>query len=102
MTHWCWLPAQPANSGPSGELSPACSSSEEFRFALCPEEWERELKRQGVPEHLKGHLVTMGELHRAGRYDRRADGVQRVTGRPPMTVREFVSLHAGEFGGRRA
>jgi hypothetical protein len=29
-----------------------------------------------------------------------AGGVERVTGRPAMTVREFVSLHADEFGGR--
>jgi hypothetical protein len=41
-------------------------------------------------------------LHRAGRYDRLADGVEQVTGRPAMTVREFVSLHADEFGGRRS
>ncbi len=66
-----------------------------------PELWEQELKSQGVPEHLIGHLVTMGELHRAGRYDRLADGVERVTGRLAMSVREFVSLHADEFGGRR-
>ncbi|HXJ61745.1 MAG TPA: NAD(P)H-binding protein [Verrucomicrobiae bacterium] len=66
-----------------------------------PELWEEELKKQGVPEHLIGHLVTMGELHRADRYDRLADGVRRVTGRPAMSVREFVSRHADEFGGRR-
>jgi len=66
------------------------------------EDWERELKRQGLPEHLTRHLITMAELHRAGRYDRLADGVERVTGRPPMSVREFVSLYADEFVGRRA
>ena len=66
-----------------------------------PEDWERGLKKAGLPEHLIHHLVTMAELNRAGRYDRVADGVQRVTGRPPMSVREFVSLHAEEFGGRR-
>src|SRR5215831_11731439 len=66
-----------------------------------PEEWERELKTQKVSEHLTNHLVTMGELHRAGRYDRLADGVERVTGQPAISVREFVSLHADEFGGRR-
>ena len=54
-----------------------------------------------VEEHLSGHLVTMGALHRAGRYDRQADGVERVTGRPATSVREFVSLHSEAFGGVR-
>jgi uncharacterized protein YbjT (DUF2867 family) len=67
---------------------------------IAPEDWERELKRAGLPEYLTRHLVTMAELNRAGRYDRMADGVERVTGRPAMSVREFVSLHADEFGGR--
>ena len=67
-----------------------------------PEDWERGLKKAGLPEHLTHHLVTMAELNRAGRYDRMTDGVQRVTGRPAMSVREFVSLHAEEFGGRRS
>ena len=67
-----------------------------------PEDWERELQRIGLPEHVTRHLVTMAELNRAGRYDRLADGVERVTGRPAMSVREFVSLHADEFGGRRS
>jgi hypothetical protein len=69
---------------------------------LSREEWEQRLKKQSMPEHLTGHLLAMGELHRAGRYDRQADGVQRMTGRPAMSVREFVSLHAEEFGGRRS
>ena len=67
-----------------------------------PEYWERKLERAGLPEHVTGHLVTMGELRRAGRYDRMAEGVERVTGRPAMSVREFVSLHADEFGARRS
>jgi uncharacterized protein YbjT (DUF2867 family) len=65
-----------------------------------PEDWERELKRAGLPEHLTRHLVTMAELNRAGRYDWMADGVERVTGRLAMSVQEFVSLHADQFGGR--
>jgi NAD(P)H dehydrogenase (quinone) len=69
---------------------------------ISSEEWEAGLKSAGVPEHVAQHVVTMGELHRAGRYDRLADGVERVTGRPAMGVREFVSLHADEFGGRRS
>ncbi|MCC7423546.1 MAG: NAD(P)H-binding protein [Planctomycetaceae bacterium] len=65
-----------------------------------PEEWEAALKRQALPEHVIGQLVTMAELHRAGRYDRHADGVERVTGRAAMGVREFVALRADEFGSR--
>jgi hypothetical protein len=75
----------------------------EIRYLdIPPEDWERGLKKVGLPEHLTHHLVTMAGLNRAGRYDRMADGVERVTGRPAMGVREFVSLHADEFGGRRA
>ena len=69
---------------------------------ISAEDWERGLKKLGLAEHLTQHIVTMGELHRAGRYDRMADGVERVTGKPAMSVREFVSLHADEFGGRRS
>src|SRR5499427_5188887 len=69
---------------------------------ISPEDWERELKRQKVSEHLTNHLVTMGGLHRVGRYDRMTDSVEQVSGRPAMSVREFVSLNADEFGGRRA
>jgi NAD(P)H dehydrogenase (quinone) len=74
----------------------------EITYSEVPaEDWERELKTLGLPEHVAAHVVTMAELHRAGRYHRLADGVQRVTGRPPMSVREWVSLHADEFGGPR-
>ena len=66
------------------------------------EDWERGLKKAGLPEHLTKHLVAMAELNRAGRYDRMANGVTQVTGRQAMSVREFVSLHANEFGGRRS
>jgi uncharacterized protein YbjT (DUF2867 family) len=69
---------------------------------IAPDEWEAGLKRAGLPEHVIQHVVTMGELHRAGRYDRQADGVERLTGRKAIGVREYVSLHADNFGGRRA
>jgi uncharacterized protein YbjT (DUF2867 family) len=67
-----------------------------------PEQWEDQLRRLGLPEYLRKHLVTMAELNRAGRYDRMVDGVERLTGRPAMSIREFVSLHADEFGSDRS
>jgi uncharacterized protein YbjT (DUF2867 family) len=87
--------------GVAGEYSEALNREVTYSD-IRPEDWERELKRVGLPEHLTRHLVTMAELNRAGRYDRMTDGVERVTGRPAMSVREFVSLHAEEFGGRRS
>jgi NAD(P)H dehydrogenase (quinone) len=66
------------------------------------ETWARELAKLALPEHVAQHVVAMAELHSAGQYDRMADGVERVTGRSPISVREFVSRHADEFGGRRS
>ena len=60
------------------------------------------MKQAGLPEHLTKHLVTMAELNRANRYDRLADGVAQVTGQPPMSIREFVVLHAEKFSGRES
>ncbi len=88
-------------NGVAGEYSDALNR--EITYSDIPsEDWERELKGAGLPEHLTRHLMTMAELNRAGRYDRMADGVERVTGRPAMSIREFVSLHADKFGGRRS
>jgi uncharacterized protein YbjT (DUF2867 family) len=96
-------------TGPRSEdlnaVARECSEAlnREVTYSEIPlDDWERDLKRAGVPEHLLRHLVTMAELNRAGRYDRLTDVVQRVTGRPAMSVREFASLHAGELGGRPA
>jgi NAD(P)H dehydrogenase (quinone) len=69
---------------------------------ISPQDWELELRRFGLPEYLIRHLMTLGELHRAGRFDRLTDGVERLTGRPAISVRDFVSLYADEFGGRRS
>ena len=66
-----------------------------------PADWEQRLKKAGMPEYLVHHLMTMAELNRAGRYDRMTESVQRVTGRPAISVREFVLLHAKEFSDHR-
>jgi hypothetical protein len=62
---------------------------------ISPEEWEQRLKRQPMPKHLTGHLLAMGELHRAGRYDRQTDGVQRLKGRPAMGRPEICVASRG-------
>ena len=58
------------------------------------ETWVREvLKPLGLPSHLEQHLETMALLHRAGRYDRATDDVEKITGRPPSTVGQYIAEH---------
>src|SRR5579864_7159918 len=56
--------------------------------------WRDELLKRGLPLHLVNHLSTMGDLHRAGRYDRMSDDVRTLTGQGPLSVQEFVRKNA--------
>ena len=54
------------------------------------EEWaDRYVKASGLPEHVSDHLAAM-----VLRY------VETVTGMKPMTIGEWVRVHAGTFEGR--
>ncbi|MFD8818460.1 NmrA family NAD(P)-binding protein [Streptomyces sp. NPDC059627] len=53
--------------------------------------WEAQLSKLGMPPHLAQHIATMARLHRDNRYDRTADGVERVTGTPAQSVEAFVA-----------
>ena len=55
--------------------------------------WLAGLSRMGLPPHTEQHVATMAQLHRANRYDRIADGVERVTGVPPQSIEAFVAAH---------
>ena len=53
--------------------------------------------KQGWPVHLVNHLAAMGDLHRAGHYDRISDDVRTLTGQGPLSVQEFVRKNAAAF-----
>jgi uncharacterized protein YbjT (DUF2867 family) len=59
--------------------------------------WSEGLRQAGFSEHLVKHLSAMAELTRQGRYDRMTDTVGKLTGEAPMSMRDFVALHADEF-----
>jgi len=63
------------------------------------DDWLSAVQRASAldPYTLK-HIATMARLHAAGRYDRETDTVERLTGRPPETVAEFVAAHRDLFG----
>jgi uncharacterized protein YbjT (DUF2867 family) len=54
--------------------------------------WEAEvLTKLGLPPHIERHVAVMGRLHQENRYDRTADGVERVTGVPAQSIEAFVA-----------
>ena len=61
------------------------------------EAWRHGLLDGGLPVHLVNHLVTMADLHRAGRYDRMSDDVRILTHQEPLTVQEVVRNNATIF-----
>ena len=61
------------------------------------EAWRDGLLELGLSAHVVNHLVTIADLHRAGRYDRMSDDVLTLTGRAPLSMQEFVRNNAKAF-----
>jgi uncharacterized protein YbjT (DUF2867 family) len=59
--------------------------------------WSEKLLTAGVPAHIVKHLSVMTELNKQGRYDRMTDDLFKLTGRKPISMYDFVKLHAAEF-----
>ena len=63
------------------------------------DEWrDQELRSRGLPEHVFDHFATMARLHAENRYDRMTNDVEAITGKPALTVREYVESRADLFG----
>src|SRR5207245_9996877 len=61
------------------------------------ESWREGLLERGLSVHLVNHLATVGDLHRAGRYDRMSDDVLTLTGHGPLSLQEVVRKNAATF-----
>ena len=59
--------------------------------------WSEKLLGAGVPAHIVKHLSVMTELNKEGLYDRMTDDLFKLTGQKPMSMYDFVKLHAAEF-----
>jgi uncharacterized protein YbjT (DUF2867 family) len=59
--------------------------------------WSQKLLDAGVPAHIVNHVSAMAALNAQGRYDRMTDDLSKLTGEAPMSMRDFVKLHAAEF-----
>ena len=62
------------------------------------EDWLHQyLRNSGQSDLAQQHLATVVRLHRENRYDRSTHDVERVTGRPPQTVEQYVASHPEVF-----
>ena len=52
-----------------------------------------------VPPYLTQHLCAVAQDYQNGLFSGTNDIVETVTGKPPLTVSEFVTLHRAEFAG---
>jgi uncharacterized protein YbjT (DUF2867 family) len=59
--------------------------------------WSEKLLGAGVPAHIVKHLSVMTELNKHGRYDRMTDDLSKLIGQKPLSMYDFVKLHATEF-----
>jgi NAD(P)H dehydrogenase (quinone) len=60
-------------------------------------EWTSEFESRGLAPHLERHVFTMAKLHADNRYDRFTTDVEKVTGTPSMSIRDYVKNHPELF-----
>jgi len=64
------------------------------------DEWYKKgLSSYGLPEHVLNHFATMAKLHKENRYDRLTHDVEKITGKPALSIEEYVQKHADLFSG---
>jgi len=62
------------------------------------DKWLREeLLQLNLPQYVFHHVSTMAKLIAENRYDRLTRDVQKLTGKPSMSVREYVTAHPEVF-----
>ena len=59
--------------------------------------WSEKLLEAGVSAHTVKHLCVMMELTKQGRYDRMTEDLFNLIGQKPLSMYDFVKLHAAEF-----
>ena len=63
--------------------------------------WSEKLLEAGVPAHTVKHLCVMTELTKQGRYDCMTGDLFNLIGQKPLSMYDFVKLHAAESRARQ-
>ncbi|MCP1968524.1 NAD(P)H-binding protein [Bradyrhizobium elkanii] len=84
-------------NGVAEEFSKALGST--ISYVNVPwEPWRKHLQDNAkLPPHVLAHLATMALLKQQNRYDRLTSDVETITGKPPLSIHDFVSRHASAY-----
>ncbi|GHO50916.1 NAD(P)H-binding protein [Ktedonospora formicarum] len=77
-------------------FSEALGRTIRYRDVPLPQ-WADKLREAGTSPHVANHFKAMADLHAQGRYDRMTDDFFKLTGEMPISMYDFVKLHAAEF-----
>jgi len=62
------------------------------------DQWrDQVLDTHQLPQHVRDHFHTMAGLHADNQYDRFTNDVEVITGKPALSVKEFVEKHPEIF-----
>lgn len=65
------------------------------------DQWhDQVLNAHELPKHVAEHILTMAKLHADNRYDRLTADVEKVTGEPAMSIRQYVGQHPEIFASK--
>lgn len=59
--------------------------------------WTEQLAAFGMSPFVASHVATIAKLHQDNRYDRFTHDIEKLTGQPAISVREFVQRNARVF-----
>ncbi|MEE8608535.1 MAG: hypothetical protein V3S55_13090, partial [Nitrospiraceae bacterium] len=63
------------------------------------EQWRSILmEKGGIPEFLANHLAHVAQDHQDGVFSAKTDIVERIGGRPPQSLEDFIRANLKAFG----
>jgi uncharacterized protein YbjT (DUF2867 family) len=85
----------PVPFGPTGRFAPI-AVEDQARVIAAGEQWVQEVAKSKIP-FLVQHMEGIAEMHRNGLMGGTNDAVEKITGRRPLTVAEFIEKHRAAF-----
>ena len=59
---------------------------------VTPDEFQRALEQAGLPPAIVAMSVALGDAVRAGEFDLGDPALERLLGRPPITLKDFLGM----------